>query len=213
MGMWVQNLFRVDFNLLVAEENNQLLLNNHHTPPTGSKPLPENLAALPEANATSSRKGSGRYHGSPRGHSYGRGRGHGGRSRGRDNDRGNHHNTWINPNIQKKNGIKAKNQHEKTTNGDICHRCGMSGHWSHTYRTAQHLVKLYQASLKAKGKEVETNFVEAGILDNTHIDASDFSSPLKMMIKISLSCPYSLVTFLRISAILLIKYLFHMYFF
>ncbi|KAL0441327.1 UNVERIFIED_CONTAM: hypothetical protein Sradi_0071600 [Sesamum radiatum] len=92
----------------------------------------------------------------------------------RGNDRGNHHNTWINPNIQKKNGIKAKNQHEKTTNGDICHRCGMSGHWSRTCRTAPHLVKLYQASLKAKGKEVETNFVEAGISDNTHIDASDF---------------------------------------
>ncbi|KAL0368826.1 UNVERIFIED_CONTAM: hypothetical protein Scaly_1101500 [Sesamum calycinum] len=164
--------------LLVAEENNQLLLNNHHTRPTGSKPLPENSAALPEANATSSRKGSGRYHGSPQGHSYGRGhgcgRGHGGRGRGRGNDRGNHHNTWINPNIQKKNGIKAKNQHEKTTNGDICHRCGMSGHWSRTCRTAPHLVKLYQASLKAKGKEVETNFVEAGISDNTHIDASDF---------------------------------------
>ncbi|KAL0326219.1 UNVERIFIED_CONTAM: hypothetical protein Sradi_5191200 [Sesamum radiatum] len=69
--------------LLVAEENNQLLLNNHHTRPTGSKPLPENSAALPEANATFSRKGSGRYHGSPQGHSYGRGRGrgHGGRGR------------------------------------------------------------------------------------------------------------------------------------
>ncbi|KAL0325901.1 UNVERIFIED_CONTAM: hypothetical protein Sradi_5159400 [Sesamum radiatum] len=43
-------------------------------------------SALPEANATSSRKGSGRYHGSPQGHSYGRGRGrgrgHGGRGRG-----------------------------------------------------------------------------------------------------------------------------------
>ncbi|KAL0387428.1 UNVERIFIED_CONTAM: hypothetical protein Sradi_2624600 [Sesamum radiatum] len=124
------------------------------------------------------RERSGRYHGSPQGHSYGRGRGrgrgHGGRGRGRGNDRRNHHNTWINPNIQKKNGIKAKNQHEKTTNGDSCHRCGMSGHWSRTCRTAPHLVKLYQASLKAKGKEVETNFVEAGISDNTHIDASDF---------------------------------------
>ncbi|KAL0413573.1 UNVERIFIED_CONTAM: hypothetical protein Sradi_1559000 [Sesamum radiatum] len=56
--------------LLVAEENNQLLLNNHHTRPTGSKPLPEISAALPEANATSSRKGRGRYRGSPRVHSY-----------------------------------------------------------------------------------------------------------------------------------------------
>ncbi|KAL0300361.1 UNVERIFIED_CONTAM: hypothetical protein Scaly_3049600 [Sesamum calycinum] len=144
--------------LLVVEENNQLLLNNHHTCPTSSKPLPENLAALPEANATSSRKGIGRYHVSPRSHSYGRGRGHGDRGRGCGNGRGNHHNTWINPNI-KKNGNKAKNQHEKTTNGDICHRYGMSGHWSRTCRTAQHLVKLYQASLKAKGKEVETNLL------------------------------------------------------
>ncbi|KAL0390472.1 UNVERIFIED_CONTAM: hypothetical protein Scaly_0404300 [Sesamum calycinum] len=152
--------------LLVAEENNKLLLNNHHTRPFGSKPLPENSAALPEANATSSRKGSGRYHGSPQGHfmdvvvvvvvSC-----HGGRGLGRGNDRGNHHNTWINPNIQKKNGIKAKNQHKKTINGDICHRCGMFGHWSRTCRTAQHLVKLYQASLKAKGKEVETNFLRS----------------------------------------------------
>ncbi|KAL0435291.1 UNVERIFIED_CONTAM: hypothetical protein Sradi_0237000 [Sesamum radiatum] len=50
--------------LLVAEENNRLLLNNHHTQPTGSKLLPENSAALHEANATSSRRGRGRYHGS-----------------------------------------------------------------------------------------------------------------------------------------------------
>ncbi|KAL0338932.1 UNVERIFIED_CONTAM: hypothetical protein Sangu_1415300 [Sesamum angustifolium] len=132
--------------------------------------------ALPEANATSSRKGSGRSHGSPQGHSYGRGRGrgrgHGGRGRGRGNDRGNHHNTWINPNIQKMGSRQRINM--RKTNGDICHRCGMSGHWSRTCRTAPHLVKLYQASLKAKGKEVETNFVEAGISDNTHIDASDF---------------------------------------
>ncbi|KAK4397535.1 hypothetical protein Sango_1590100 [Sesamum angolense] len=85
--------------LLVAEENNQLLLNNHHTRPTGSKPLPENSVALPEANTTSSKKGSGRYHGSPRGHSYGHGRGHGARGRGRGNGHGNHHSTWINPNI------------------------------------------------------------------------------------------------------------------
>ncbi|KAL0445560.1 UNVERIFIED_CONTAM: hypothetical protein Slati_1683900 [Sesamum latifolium] len=93
--------------LLVAEENNKLLLNSHHTQPTGFKLLPENSMALLEANATSSRKGRGRYHGSP-GHSYGRGRGHGGRGRG--NDRENHHNTWINPNIQKNNANKAKNQ-------------------------------------------------------------------------------------------------------
>ncbi|KAL0405784.1 UNVERIFIED_CONTAM: hypothetical protein Slati_3892300 [Sesamum latifolium] len=195
--------------LLVAEENNQLLLNNHHTRPTGSKALPEISAALPEANATSSRKGRDRYHGSPRVHSYERGRGRG-RGRGRENGRGNHHNTWINPNIQKNNGNKAKNQQEKTTNGDLCYKCGMSGHWSRTCRTAQHLVKLYQASVKAKGKEVETNFAKAGISDNTHIDASDFFQSNKMMIKISLSCPYSLVILLKISTCLLIRFLSHM---
>ncbi|KAL2250251.1 uncharacterized protein LOC105179097 [Sesamum indicum] len=157
--------------LLVAEENNQLLLNNHHTRPTGSKPLHEISTALPEANATSSRKGRGRYHGPPRGHSYGRGCGGHSRGRGCCNGRGN---TWINPNIQMNNGNKAKNQQEKTTNGDLCHRCGMSRHWSRTCRTTQHLVKLYQASVKAKGKEVETNLIEAGISDNTHMDASDF---------------------------------------
>ncbi|KAL0448136.1 UNVERIFIED_CONTAM: hypothetical protein Slati_1941500 [Sesamum latifolium] len=135
----------LDAELHLAKENNQLLLNNHHTRPTGSKPLPENLAALPEANATSSRKRCGRYHGSPRGHSYGRGRGHSGRGRGSGN-------TWINPNIQKNNGNKANNQQEKTTNGDLCHRCGMSGHWSRTCRTTQYLVKLYQASVKAKAR-------------------------------------------------------------
>ncbi|KAL0423284.1 UNVERIFIED_CONTAM: hypothetical protein Sradi_0863200 [Sesamum radiatum] len=125
-------------------------------------------SSLPEANASSSRKGRGRYHGSPWGHSYGcgRGRSHGGCGRGHGNGRGNHHNTWINPNIKKKNGNKAKNQQEKTTNGDICHRCGVSGHWSRACPTAKHLVKLYQASLKAKGKEVETNSVEAGISDS-----------------------------------------------
>ncbi|KAL2248363.1 UNVERIFIED_CONTAM: hypothetical protein Sindi_2688600 [Sesamum indicum] len=144
--------------LLVAEENNQLLLNNHQTQSTGSKPLPENSATLPEANAISLQKGRGRYHSPLRSHSYGRGRG----------------NTWINPNIQKKNRNKAKNQQENTTNGDLCYRCGMSGYWSHTCHTAQHLVKLYQASLKSKGKEIETNFVEAGISDNTHMDALDF---------------------------------------
>ncbi|KAL0409695.1 UNVERIFIED_CONTAM: hypothetical protein Sradi_1903900 [Sesamum radiatum] len=149
--------------LLVVEKNNQLWLNNHHIRPTRSKPYTENLVALLEANATSSRKGRDRYHGSPQGHSYGHGRG-----------RGNHHNTWINLNIQKNNGNKAKNQQEKTTNGDLCHRCGMFGHWSHTCSMAQHLVKLYQASVKTKGKEVETNFIEVGISDNTHIDASNF---------------------------------------
>ncbi|KAL0419040.1 UNVERIFIED_CONTAM: hypothetical protein Sradi_1317500 [Sesamum radiatum] len=108
-----------------------------------------------------------------RGHSYGCGYGYG-HGHGHGNDRGNHHNTWINPDIQKNNGNKAKNEQEKTSKGDLCHKCGIHGRWSCTYRTAQHLVKLYQAFLKAMGEEVETNFFEAGISNNTHIDASYF---------------------------------------
>ncbi|KAL0373389.1 UNVERIFIED_CONTAM: hypothetical protein Sradi_3254600 [Sesamum radiatum] len=78
------------------------------------------------------------------------------------------------PIFRRTTGTRQRINKKKTTNGDLCYRCGMSGHWSRTCRTAQHLVKLYQASVKAKGKEVETNFVEVRILDNTHIDASDF---------------------------------------
>ena len=37
---------------------------------------------------------------------------------------------------------------------ETCYKCGMEGHWSHTYRTAKHLVDLYQALLKDKGKRI-----------------------------------------------------------
>ena len=43
-----------------------------------------------------------------------------------------------------------------------CYRCGIKGHWSRTCRTPKHLVDLYQASLKEKGKEVEENLAELG---------------------------------------------------
>ena len=62
----------------------------------------------------------------------------------------------------------------------------MEGHWSHTYHTPKHLVDLYQASVKEKGKGIETNFVDHNDLkdpmdldlpngvDMTHLDVSDF---------------------------------------
>ena len=37
----------------------------------------------------------------------------------------------------------------------------MTGHWARTCRTAKHLVELYLASQKKKGKGVEANFNEA----------------------------------------------------
>ena len=36
----------------------------------------------------------------------------------------------------------------------------MEGHWSRTCRTLKHFVDLYQASIKEKGKGIETNFVD-----------------------------------------------------
>ena len=57
----------------------------------------------------------------------------------------------------------------------------MEGHWSHTYRTTDHLVDLYQASLKKKDKNVEINFIDQkndyddrDDVDMTHLDVIDF---------------------------------------
>ena len=51
----------------------------------------------------------------------------------------------------------------------------MKGHWSRTYCTSKHFVDLYQTSIKAKGKEVEMNFIDSdGQVDLTHLDVSDF---------------------------------------
>ena len=48
---------------------------------------------------------------------------------------------------------KVQRKKSKTPQ-DTCYRCGMEGHWSRTCRTAKHLVDLYQASLKEKGKKI-----------------------------------------------------------
>ncbi|CAM8911324.1 unnamed protein product [Rhodiola kirilowii] len=153
--------------LILVEENNQLLLNNHHTRPTGSTPLPDPANSMPEANATSSRRGRGR------GHTRGRGR-----NGGRDGVGQRRNHTWVNPNIQKNVGNKHKNQAEreisKSQIANSCHRCGDAGHWSRTCRAAPHLVKLYQDSLKEKGKGVEINLAEASNSEVNNIDANDF---------------------------------------
>ncbi|KAL0334001.1 UNVERIFIED_CONTAM: hypothetical protein Sangu_1556300 [Sesamum angustifolium] len=52
-----------------------------------------------------------------------------------------------------------------------------SGHWSRTCRTPEHLIDLYQESLKNKNKKIETNFVDDesdGYIDMTHLDVADF---------------------------------------
>ena len=64
--------------------------------------------------------------------------------------------------------------------GNLCHRCGMKGHWMRTCRTPKHLADLYQESLKKKEKKVETNFMQGDDafdddhVDITHLDVADF---------------------------------------
>ena len=43
----------------------------------------------------------------------------------------------------------------------------MKGHWSRTCCTTKHLVYLYQASIKGKGNQIETNFINGqGTIDH-----------------------------------------------
>ena len=50
----------------------------------------------------------------------------------------------------------------------------MKGHWAHTFRTPKHLTNLYQASIKAIGKEIEMNFTDYDGLDLTYYDIDFF---------------------------------------
>ena len=128
---------------------------------------------MPEVNATiqSNRCGCGRGRG--RGYFYGRGRG---RSRGRhiswnQGDYNQPRNKKNNSNNQKLNHSeillgKATGPHNKRVYEIECYRCGMKGHWSRTCRTTYHLVDLYQASIKGKGNQIETNFINGqGTMD------------------------------------------------
>ncbi|GAV74507.1 hypothetical protein CFOL_v3_17987, partial [Cephalotus follicularis] len=60
-----------------------------------------------------------------------------------------------------------------------------SCHWYRACRTTKHWVNLYQASLKEKGKRIETNFIghcnplkttqlDVGSMGITHLDIADF---------------------------------------
>ena len=164
--------------LLVAEQNNKLLMKNHESRPTGSRPFPE-------ANAATYNYGRGRGGGRGRSGNRGRGRGRGfarGQgTRGRGYKIHNYpifKNDTSHPNPKLENNInkdKGKGVVEST-----CYRCGVKGHWSRTCRTPKHLVELYQASLKDKGKNVETNLVcgenehADDLLKMTYLDAADF---------------------------------------
>ncbi|XP_056685066.1 uncharacterized protein [Spinacia oleracea] len=118
----------------------------------------------PEANVAH-RGGRGGYNhrGRGRGNHRGRGRGHG-RGRGYLAPRNNNHKGHQQGN-QKQTPSKEK---------DTCFRCGMIGHWGKTCRTAKHLVDLYQASIKGKGKVAEANYVNEENSSVPSFDVSDF---------------------------------------
>ncbi|XP_057803128.1 uncharacterized protein LOC131018422 [Salvia miltiorrhiza] len=150
--------------LLVAEQNNELLMKNHELKPTGSTALPEANATIKQEYDRGRRNQRGRGRG--RGRDRGRGRGHG---RGRGYGRGN-----VDHATSSNKRHKPSKDHNSSKWEDTCHKCGMTGHWSRTCRTAKHLVDLYQKSIKENVKN-ETNVLDFdGTIDTTHLDVSDF---------------------------------------
>lgn len=150
--------------LLVAEQNNQLLMKNHESRPTGSAPFPE--ANVASKNNFSNRQNHGRGRGRGNSHYGGRGRKH------------NYHQKWINDHTRHQklaNNGKGKERYNPTNfsknSESSCYRCGMKGHWSRTCRTPQHLVKLYQASMKESKKDVEANLAYPEDRATTNNDA------------------------------------------
>ncbi|XP_021771702.1 uncharacterized protein LOC110735826 [Chenopodium quinoa] len=153
--------------LLVAEQNSDLLLKNHNLRPTGS------LATHHETNATSSYP----LEANPT----------------RRGGRGNYNGVEIIADeaedmveiIFKETGkFKTSEKTEGTviwkpqTNSfkrkDTCYRCGMTGHWGRTCRTAKHLVDLYQASVKGKDKNAKANYVNEENAPCPTLDVSDY---------------------------------------
>ena len=150
--------------LFVAEQNNEFLMKNHQSRPTGTVVFPE--VNVKSSNNCGGYRRCGRGHGRGRGHYQGRG-GHNKKSKP-------NHQKWNNNDEKQEKGKVFQNKPSKN-HDNACFRCGVKGHWSRTCRTPKHLVELYQASLKAKGKEVETNFIDHDEpVDITHLDVSDF---------------------------------------
>ena len=135
-----------------------MLLRNHQSRPTESMSLPEVKATI-QTNRRRCGRGCGH------GYFYGRGRG---RSRGRhiswnQGDYNQHHNKKNNSNHKLNHSEilpgKTTGLHYKRVYETECYGCGMKGHWSRTCHTTKHLVNLYQTSIKRKGNQIETNFI------------------------------------------------------
>ena len=139
----------------MAEQNNELLLQNHRSRPSSS-------TSIPKLNVASS---------NGRGHSLGNGQNNYLSWGGHINTTKNHK-KWSN-NISR----QEKEQFQPSANyKNKCYKYGMKGHWSHTCYTTDHLVKLYQNSLKKKGKEKkEKKLIDSDDAVNiTHLNVLDF---------------------------------------
>ncbi|KAL4639001.1 hypothetical protein ACB092_03G186500 [Castanea dentata] len=174
-----QKYFELISCLLIAEKNNELLLKNHQTHLTGSIPFPE-------LNGVSLKRNGG---------NKGQGRG-----RGKNNQykrkhtftpsKGNnlpYNRKWYKNEIKPQESGRGLQNKSPKGHESVCYRCGIKGHWSRTCRMPKHLVNLYQASLKDKGKRVEVNLPDLSDLEDpmkyldissepnvTHLEASDF---------------------------------------
>ena len=87
-----------------------------------------------------------------------------------------HHQKWNNTEAKQENGKCLQDKPPKNRENNY-YRYGMKGHWSCTYCTPKHLVDLYQASIKAKGKEIEMNFTNGDGLDLTYYEIDFFGGP------------------------------------
>ncbi|KAM3398579.1 hypothetical protein P3S68_002095 [Capsicum galapagoense] len=144
-------------HILVDEQNNDLLMKNHENRSTGSAPFPE----VNDVHVHHARRGKGL--GPGRGHD--RGRGHG-RGRGHDDQERN-----LVPDINHSSNKKKKDEKREAI---TCFLCGRKGYYSHDCHALKHLVDLYQASLKKKGRNPKANLLSENVVDITSLDAADF---------------------------------------
>ncbi|CAM8897583.1 unnamed protein product [Rhodiola kirilowii] len=167
--------------LLVAERNNELLIKNHQSRPTGSRTFSEvHFANSNESRPMNYFRGQGQVRGRGRGRgrvrSFGQGRGRGGYPNNPPHKIANYHqrrqqNDWNHENSHKRGGGSSSLKSPETT----CFRCGSKGHWFKTSRTPEHLCKLYQESVKGKGKEV--NYIDQTHMNEfTRLGESDFNN-------------------------------------
>ncbi|XP_016566903.1 uncharacterized protein LOC107865056 [Capsicum annuum] len=151
---------------LVAEQNNNLSVKTHKLQLTGSTSFPKvNKVYAHHARCVKGHESS-----------CGCGRG-----RGPDYDQERKHvlgfshssNKWF---CQKEQG---KNKEREAGKACVCFRCGAKEHYARDCHTPKHLVELYQASLKEKKKNSETNVISENHVDVPHLDESDFFEHLE----------------------------------